>query len=270
MSTHGPDLRVLHGEQVSGFPLAQLVHGQGGGKRPRTRKVLVSGIDERRIRRLERKEGRGGLSSVLRHMRHDPDTFGIPQVVSLKSVMVLLVQALALMSRSCLLCRMPVQYILGEWDFQGLTLKMAPPVFIPRPETEVGVPPGQSRMGIRVGFRAPVLPKTSSRGRWDLMIIGLRGLPLPSWCLLAGLVGGATRAEVSSASLTVLTYQTTAPAPILAYPFHEGKRPSSSGGVGEVDRALAGRLQAWYSYVTSGKSLTPLDPDDKRIGSGNL
>ncbi|XP_034852795.1 MTRF1L release factor glutamine methyltransferase isoform X2 [Mirounga leonina] len=32
--------------------------------------------------------------------------------------------------------RMPVQYILGEWDFQGLSLKMAPPVFIPRPETE--------------------------------------------------------------------------------------------------------------------------------------
>ncbi|XP_027693085.1 hemK methyltransferase family member 1 [Vombatus ursinus] len=34
--------------------------------------------------------------------------------------------------------RMPVQYVIGEWDFQGLTLKMAPPVFIPRPETEVG------------------------------------------------------------------------------------------------------------------------------------
>lgn len=33
-----------------------------------------------------------------------------------------------------------MQYILGEWDFQGLSLKMAPPVFIPRPETEVGVP----------------------------------------------------------------------------------------------------------------------------------
>uniref|UniRef100_F7ICU2 peptide chain release factor N(5)-glutamine methyltransferase n=1 Tax=Callithrix jacchus TaxID=9483 RepID=F7ICU2_CALJA len=32
--------------------------------------------------------------------------------------------------------RMPVQYILGEWDFQGLSLKMMPPVFIPRPETE--------------------------------------------------------------------------------------------------------------------------------------
>lgn len=36
-----------------------------------------------------------------------------------------------------------MQYILGEWDFQGLNLKMAPPVFIPRPETEVGVPPGR-------------------------------------------------------------------------------------------------------------------------------
>nr|XP_020644445.1 hemK methyltransferase family member 1 [Pogona vitticeps]XP_020644455.1 hemK methyltransferase family member 1 [Pogona vitticeps]XP_020644462.1 hemK methyltransferase family member 1 [Pogona vitticeps] len=32
--------------------------------------------------------------------------------------------------------RMPVQYVLGEWDFQDLTLKMEPPVFIPRPETE--------------------------------------------------------------------------------------------------------------------------------------
>ncbi|XP_064223202.1 MTRF1L release factor glutamine methyltransferase isoform X2 [Aotus nancymaae] len=31
---------------------------------------------------------------------------------------------------------MPVQYILGEWDFQGLSLKIVPPVFIPRPETE--------------------------------------------------------------------------------------------------------------------------------------
>ncbi|XP_045386086.1 MTRF1L release factor glutamine methyltransferase isoform X2 [Lemur catta] len=37
---------------------------------------------------------------------------------------------------SCRLQRMPVQYILGEWDFQGLSLKMVPPVFIPRPETE--------------------------------------------------------------------------------------------------------------------------------------
>ena len=34
--------------------------------------------------------------------------------------------------------RIPVQYIIGEWDFCGLTLKMchSPPVFIPRPETE--------------------------------------------------------------------------------------------------------------------------------------
>ncbi|XP_077984992.1 MTRF1L release factor glutamine methyltransferase-like [Glandiceps talaboti] len=32
--------------------------------------------------------------------------------------------------------RMPVQYILGEWDFRNLTLSMKPPVFIPRPETE--------------------------------------------------------------------------------------------------------------------------------------
>ncbi|XP_058844214.1 MTRF1L release factor glutamine methyltransferase-like isoform X1 [Acipenser ruthenus] len=32
--------------------------------------------------------------------------------------------------------RMPVQYVIEEWDFRELTLKMRPPVFIPRPETE--------------------------------------------------------------------------------------------------------------------------------------
>ncbi|XP_071539235.1 MTRF1L release factor glutamine methyltransferase [Panulirus ornatus] len=37
---------------------------------------------------------------------------------------------------TCRLLRMPLQYILGEWDFHSVTLRMKPPVFIPRPETE--------------------------------------------------------------------------------------------------------------------------------------
>lgn len=32
--------------------------------------------------------------------------------------------------------RCPVQYVIDEWDFHDLTLKMREPVFIPRPETE--------------------------------------------------------------------------------------------------------------------------------------
>lgn len=32
---------------------------------------------------------------------------------------------------------MPLQYIVKEWDFRDLTLQLLPPVFIPRPETEV-------------------------------------------------------------------------------------------------------------------------------------
>ncbi|XP_064466825.1 MTRF1L release factor glutamine methyltransferase-like isoform X2 [Ornithodoros turicata] len=31
---------------------------------------------------------------------------------------------------------LPLQYVLEEWDFHQITLKMRPPVFIPRPETE--------------------------------------------------------------------------------------------------------------------------------------
>ncbi|GAB0092862.1 hemK methyltransferase family member 1 [Sergentomyia squamirostris] len=36
----------------------------------------------------------------------------------------------------CRVARMPIQYIVGEWEFRDLLLKMQPPVFIPRPETE--------------------------------------------------------------------------------------------------------------------------------------
>ncbi|KAG7206060.1 hypothetical protein KM043_003458 [Ampulex compressa] len=37
----------------------------------------------------------------------------------------------------CRMLRMPVPYIIGNWDFRDLTLKLVPPVFIPRPETEI-------------------------------------------------------------------------------------------------------------------------------------
>lgn len=37
----------------------------------------------------------------------------------------------------CRLSRMPLQYVIKEWDFRDLELIMRPPVFIPRPETEM-------------------------------------------------------------------------------------------------------------------------------------
>lgn len=36
-----------------------------------------------------------------------------------------------------LMFRMPLQYVIKEWDFRDLQLIMRPPVFIPRPETEM-------------------------------------------------------------------------------------------------------------------------------------
>lgn len=53
-------------------------------------------MDERGIRQVEGKEGMPCLR-VLGYRRHDPDISGIPQGVSLNPVVVLLVQALALM-----------------------------------------------------------------------------------------------------------------------------------------------------------------------------
>ncbi|XP_046595117.1 MTRF1L release factor glutamine methyltransferase isoform X2 [Neodiprion lecontei] len=46
----------------------------------------------------------------------------------------------------CRMSRMPVQYIIGEWDFRDITLKLVPPVFIPRPETEILVDIALRRM----------------------------------------------------------------------------------------------------------------------------
>lgn len=30
---------------------------------------------------------------------------------------------------------MPLEYIIGEWEFRDITLKLVPPVFVPWPET---------------------------------------------------------------------------------------------------------------------------------------
>lgn len=31
---------------------------------------------------------------------------------------------------------MPIEYLTGEWNFQDITLKLVPPIFVPWPETE--------------------------------------------------------------------------------------------------------------------------------------
>merc|ERR1719412_389791 len=45
---------------------------------------------------------------------------------------------LASLSRlvQCRLAQVPLQYIIGNWDFRHITVMCRPPVFIPRPETE--------------------------------------------------------------------------------------------------------------------------------------
>ncbi|KAF7249624.1 MTRF1L release factor glutamine methyltransferase [Varanus komodoensis] len=56
--------------------------------------------------------------------------------------------------------RMPVQYVLGEWDFQDLTLKMKAPVFIPRPETEASNQNGKALAVLRSCFIAELVSLT--------------------------------------------------------------------------------------------------------------
>jgi len=59
----------------------------------------------------------------------------LPQVVEHSQLNLQQSEELTRMAQ-CRLAQMPIQYILGYWDFRNIRLKMRPPVFIPRSETE--------------------------------------------------------------------------------------------------------------------------------------
>ncbi|KZC04032.1 HemK methyltransferase family member 1 [Dufourea novaeangliae] len=70
----------------------------------------------------------------------------------------------------CRLSRMPVQYIIGEWDFRDITLKLVPPIFIPRPETEILVDFVLKRIGASQNSRQEVLEVGCGSGAISLAI----------------------------------------------------------------------------------------------------
>ncbi|XP_053326355.1 MTRF1L release factor glutamine methyltransferase [Spea bombifrons] len=72
--------------------------------------------------------------------------------------------------------RVPVQYVIGEWDFLDMTLQMRPPVFIPRPETEelVGLVLAESQ-GLKNSMKPRILEVGCGSGAVSLAL--LRHLP---------------------------------------------------------------------------------------------
>ncbi|EGI66031.1 PREDICTED: hemK methyltransferase family member 1 [Acromyrmex echinatior] len=66
-----------------------------------------------------------GIKKIIDICNVRNDTLNASQIEKLESLC------------ECRLSRMPVQYIIGEWDFRDITVKLVPPIFIPRPETEI-------------------------------------------------------------------------------------------------------------------------------------
>ncbi|XP_074644748.1 MTRF1L release factor glutamine methyltransferase-like [Tubulanus polymorphus] len=77
-------------------------------------------------------EPRQSVESIVAHVLNRKTLFGIEYSVELNDKQKETVDQLC-MKR---LERMPVQYIIGEWDFLDYTFILKPPVLIPRPETE--------------------------------------------------------------------------------------------------------------------------------------
>ena len=76
----------------------------------------------------------------------------------------------------CRLARMPIQYLVGNWDFHGITLEIRPPVFIPRPETEQLVEEVLSRLPatpcslLEIGPGSGAICLSLLNARTDIMI----------------------------------------------------------------------------------------------------
>ena len=75
--------------------------------------------------------------------------------------------------------REPLAYILGEWDFRGLTLAVDPRVLIPRPETEVVVERCLARIGdskepeiLDIGVGSGAIALAIAHERSDARVVG--------------------------------------------------------------------------------------------------
>ncbi|XP_053672607.1 MTRF1L release factor glutamine methyltransferase [Anopheles nili] len=99
--------------------------------------ATVRGTQEKWMKRFESAnipEPETSITNIIAHVLElsGPADVGHHQNSSLNEIQMAKIEELC----ECRLARMPIQYIIREWDFRDLTLKMIPPVFIPRPETE--------------------------------------------------------------------------------------------------------------------------------------
>uniref|UniRef100_A0AAG5DW22 peptide chain release factor N(5)-glutamine methyltransferase n=1 Tax=Anopheles atroparvus TaxID=41427 RepID=A0AAG5DW22_ANOAO len=97
----------------------------------------VQAAQEKWVKRFESEnvpEPETSITNIIAHVLQlaGPGDVGKHQSASLNETQMVKIEELC----ECRLARMPIQYIIREWDFRDLSLKMAPPVFIPRPETE--------------------------------------------------------------------------------------------------------------------------------------
>uniref|UniRef100_A0A182Q746 Release factor glutamine methyltransferase N-terminal domain-containing protein n=1 Tax=Anopheles farauti TaxID=69004 RepID=A0A182Q746_9DIPT len=132
-------LSRLQARHIDSVPSSRCCYsGNVGSVAPQTLvTTTVRGTQEKWMKRFESEsipEPETSITNIIAHVLElpGPGEVGNHQNSSLSEAQMAKIEELC----ECRLARMPIQYIIREWDFRDLTLKMIPPVFIPRPETE--------------------------------------------------------------------------------------------------------------------------------------
>jgi len=167
-------------------------------------------------------------------------SLSLSKVINRSNEWFLTSEQMGLLGKHCIqrALRMPVQYILGNWDFYGMELQCRAPVLVPRPETEELVD---------LILKSNILPKLPEKAKILDIGIGTGALGL---ALVVNHPGATCLGlDISAEAVQLATFNAAAVLPAAG----------AAAGAGAGSGAYTCKLQSIQDYVESGEGLEQYD-----------